>query len=79
MKVFEKCIHGQLLAMTIDKINASQHGFLPGKSCTTQMIPYIDDLAFNLHKKSITDVIYFDFAKAFDSVSHDIILTKLKS
>ena len=25
-----------------------------------------------------TDVVYFDFAKAFDSVSHDVILKKLK-
>ena len=28
-----------------------------------------------LDKKSACDVIYFDFAKAFDSVSHDILLS----
>ncbi|MCP4458353.1 MAG: reverse transcriptase family protein, partial [Cytophagales bacterium] len=55
-----------------------QHGFLPGKSCTTQLIPFIDSLALSLNNGLRTDVIYFDFAKAFDSVNHDIILRKLK-
>ena len=36
-------------------------------------------MAISLTNKSIIDVIYFDFAKAFDSVSHDIILHKLKN
>ena len=61
-----------------DKINQKQHGFLPGKSCTTQMIPFYDSLAITINDLSTTDVIYFDFAKAFDSVNHDIILHKLK-
>ena len=60
-------------------INDKQHGFLPEKSCTTQMVPYVDDLAFSLNKSSRIDVVYFDFAKAFDSVNHDIILSKLKT
>ena len=42
------------------------------------MIPFADDLALGIQQKSRIDVIYFDFAKAFDSVNHDIILHKLK-
>ena len=55
-----------------------QHGFLPGKSCTTQMLHFHDNLAIILNCASRSDVIYFDFVKAFDSVNHDIILHKLK-
>ena len=41
---------------------------------------YIDSLAVNINDISTlsTDVIYFDFAKAFDSVNRDVILHKLK-
>ena len=53
-------------------------GFLPKKSCTTQMVPFIDNVAQCLNDRSRMDIIYFDFAKAFDSVNHDIILDKLK-
>ena len=42
------------------------------------MVPFAYDLTLTLNKKSKVDVIYFDFAKAFDSVSHDLILKKLK-
>ena len=59
-------------------INEKQHGFLPGKSCTTQMLPFYDSLAITINDASRCDIIYFDFAKAFDSVNHDIILHKLK-
>ena len=43
------------------------------------LIQLIDDVAQSLHKNIDTDIIYFDFAKAFDTVSHDIILHKLKT
>ncbi len=42
------------------------------------MLDFTTDLAINLNNSKQTDIIYFDFAKAFDSVSHDIILQKLK-
>ena len=42
-------------------------------------MPFIDDLALTLNTISRSDIIYFDFAKAFDSVSHDLILQKLKN
>ena len=64
--------------MSSDKLTPYQHGFLPQRSCTTQMLQFTDSLAINLNSKSQTDIIYFDFSKAFDSVNHDIILEKLK-
>ena len=78
MKTFEVCIRDKLMDMCKGQINFQQHGFLAKKSCITQMVPFIDDLSCTLNNRSRTDVIYFDFAKAFDSVSHDIILCKLK-
>ena len=42
------------------------------------MVPFVYDLELTLNRKSKSDVIYFDFAKAFDSVSHDLILKKLR-
>ena len=79
MKIFEKCITNQLFAACEDLLDPRQHGFLKSKSCTTQMIPFTYDLALTLNNKSKTDIVYFDFAKAFDSVSHDLILKKLKN
>ena len=38
------------------------------------MIRFTYDFALTLNNKSRTDIIYFDFAMAFNSVSHDLIL-----
>ena len=78
MKIFEKCIKKELLAACGQYLDIRQHGFVNDKSCITQMVPFTHNLAFNINNKEKTDIIYFDFAKAFDSVSHDIILHKLK-
>ena len=44
------------------------------------MIKFTNSLVISINdcKTMSTDVIYFDFFKAFDSVNHDIILYKLK-
>ena len=78
VKVMEVCIREKLYDKCINLIKNKQHGLQPGKSCTTQMIPYIDDIMQILNSRNDVDIIYFDFAKAFDSVNHDIILEKLK-
>ena len=76
MKVMEKIIRNELYNKCQTLIHESQHGFLPGKSCLTQMTNVIDDVSSSLNRRHDVD---FDFAKAFDSVNHDIILQKLKS
>ena len=78
-KIFEKSIRDALLGSCRDYIHDTQHGFLPQKSCTTQLVPFSHDISLGLNENKLIDVIYFDFAKAFDSVNHDIILNKLKN
>ena len=79
MKSMEKIIRDELMFRCNAFLDDRQHGFLPGKSCCIQLIGFCDSLAISLNKNIRSDVIYFDFAKAFDSVNHDLILKKLKS
>ena len=54
-----------------------QHGFRSGRSCETQLLITIHDLAQNLNNRNQTDVILLDFTKAFDKVSHKRLCSKL--
>ena len=78
MKIFEKIIRDELMWRCENQLFNNQHGFLPNKSCTTQLLSFTDSIATALNASTRTDIVYFDFAKAFDSVNHDIILRKLK-
>ena len=79
MKVFERILYDELLTRTIDKIDKRQHGFLGNRSYNINLLLFTESIARSLHEKIGTDIIYFDFAKAFDTVSHDLILKKLKT
>ena len=78
-KIIERCVAKRLYDHLIDFISPLQHGFLKNRSCTTQLVQVLHTLGQNLDKNIQTDVIYLDFSKAFDSVDHRIILSKLKS
>ena len=78
MKVFERILYDELLTRTIDKIDKRQHGFLRNRSCNSNLLLFTESIARSLYEKIRTDIIYFDFAKAFDTVSHDLILKKTK-
>ena len=51
MKVMEKIVRDELYSKCQD-LSDKQYGFLPNKSCTTQMINTLDDIAYSLNSQS---------------------------
>ena len=51
-----------------------QHGFTGCRSCETQLVEFIDDLAYNMQNGGQIDVAIMDFSKAFDKVGHQRLL-----
>ena len=56
-----------------------QHGFREKRSCETQLIELVEDLARRLTLGKQTDLILLDFSKAFDKVNHLQLLYKLST
>ena len=56
-----------------------QYGFLPGRSTTLQLLKVLDLWTEVLDQGYPEDVIYLDFQKAFDSVPHRRLISKLSA
>ena len=59
-------------------ISTSQQCFRSGRSTLTQLLAHLDNVLQNLNNGNEVDVIYVDFEKAFDKVSKDVLLAKMK-
>jgi hypothetical protein len=80
-KVLESIIKDSIIKHLADNllINDSQHGFVKGRSCLTNLLEFLEDVTNSLDKGKPVDVIYLDFQKAFDKVPHKRLLEKVKS
>ena len=54
-----------------------QHGFRRRRSCETQLITTVNEIAECLNQKGQCDILLLDFSKAFDRVSHSLLFHKL--
>ena len=60
-------------------LNDSQHGFMKGKSCLTNLLEYLEKVTKVWEDGDPLDIIYLDFAKAFDKVPHKRLIKKLET
>jgi hypothetical protein len=56
----------------------SQHGFMPGKSCASNL-EFIDKVTESVDEGTAVDIFYLDLAKAFDKVPRRRLISKLKA
>ena len=62
-----------------DMINPSQHGFRSGRSCCTNLLEFLDAATRAVDEGESVDVVFLDFAKAFDKVPHKRLGEKMRA
>lgn len=77
-KVFEKLMHNVLYTVSAPIISPNQHGFMRQRSTTTNLMCYVTSLSREIESGRQVDAVYVDFAKAFDTVPHILVIEKLK-
>ena len=75
---FERVDFKKLYKFIAPKMSTRQFGFLKGRSTITQLLLFLTEAYYANEKKNELYAFYLDFAKAFDTVPHHLILTKLR-
>ena len=74
----ESIIKDDILAYMVSKklLTDLQHGFVPGESCQSSLLLMLNFLTKSIENGTYADLVYLDFAKAFDSVQHNRLICK---
>lgn len=79
-KIFEKVLAAQITNFfeSNSLFSTFQYGFRQGRSTTQAIGALLERIYSNFNENQITQGIFLDFSKAFDTIDHKIIIAKLK-
>jgi len=73
-KCQERIVHNAVYSHVAPYLTDWQLGFVRGRSCATQLVLSHHQWSKTLDEGKQVDVVFLDFAKAFDRVAHNILL-----
>ena len=77
-KVLEKVVYDSLLDHCRPALPFNQHGFLPKRSCITNLACFLNSAWESIAEGKQLDAVYTDYSSAFTSVNHKLLLHKMK-
>ena len=80
LQILEHVVHHHIITHLeeLNILSEAQHGFRKDRSCESQLIFTIEDLASGLEEGGQIDAVQLDFSKAFDKVPHQRLRLKLE-
>ncbi len=80
-KILESTLKEEIMNHLLDNklIRDSQHGYMPGKSCASNLVLFMDKVTKAVDEGKAVDIFYLDFAKAFDKVPRQRLVKKLRA
>lgn len=78
-KLFEKAMYDRLMSFLVryNTLHPFQHGFLKGRSVDTAIQDFIEPVLKALEAGQVVCGLFLDLSKAFDSLNHELLLSKM--
>jgi hypothetical protein len=80
-KILESIVKDRIMDHLMENklIRESQHGFMPDRSCASNLVEFMDKVTKAVDEGKSVDIFYLDFAKAFDKVPRQRLVKKLNA